>query len=101
MSYEYIYLYKMNKHFIIEQLKKIKPVLTKKYGVTELALFGSYSRNEETEKSDIDILVNYSHPMGMKSLILSMNWKMCLKKKAFRSYHEKGLNQNISSVNRI
>ncbi len=56
----------MDKQLIIQQLKKIKPVLSEKYGITELALFGSYSRNEQTEISDIDILVNYHAPMGMK-----------------------------------
>ena len=56
----------MDKQFIIEQLKKIKPVLSQKYGITELALFGSYNRDEENEKSDIDIMVDYQNPMGMK-----------------------------------
>lgn len=56
----------MNKQSILEQLKKIKPVLSEKYGLTELALFGSYSRNEQSDTSDIDILVNYQNPMGMR-----------------------------------
>ena len=55
----------MDKQIIINQLKKAKPVLSKKYGITELALFGSYSRNEETDKSDIDILVSYKDPLGL------------------------------------
>lgn len=51
---------------IIQQLKKVKPVLSEKYGLTVLALFGSYSRGGETETSDIDILVDYQNPMGLK-----------------------------------
>ncbi len=31
----------------------------KSFGVTEIGLFGSYVRNEQTEDSDIDILVDY------------------------------------------
>ena len=31
----------------------------KKFGVSRLGLFGSFARNEQTEKSDIDILVNF------------------------------------------
>lgn len=31
----------------------------KSFGVTEIGLFGSYVRNEQTEKSDIDILIDY------------------------------------------
>ncbi len=56
----------MDKQLIIQQLKKVKPVLSEKYGLTDLALFGSYSRNEETDLSDIDIMVDYKSPMGLK-----------------------------------
>ncbi len=49
----------INKTTILNELKKIKPVLESKYLLSELALFGSYSRNEQSETSDIDILVNY------------------------------------------
>ena len=56
----------MNKQLIIQQLKKVKPVLSEKYGLTDLALFGSYSRKEETDLSDIDIMVDYTSPMGLK-----------------------------------
>lgn len=31
----------------------------KSFGVTEIGLFGSYVRDEQTENSDIDILVDY------------------------------------------
>lgn len=39
-------------------MREIKPALTR-YGVSELALFGSYARNEQKENSDIDILVDF------------------------------------------
>ncbi|MGH7204185.1 MAG: nucleotidyltransferase family protein [Nitrosotalea sp.] len=49
----------------LEEIKiKAVPIL-KKAGVTRSAIFGSYVRDEQTEKSDIDILVEY--PKG-KSL---------------------------------
>ncbi len=45
-----------------EEIKKIllenKEIL-KKYGVKSIALFGSYVRNEQTEDSDIDFLVEF------------------------------------------
>ena len=31
----------------------------KNFGVTEIGLFGSYVRDEQTDESDIDILVDY------------------------------------------
>lgn len=55
----------MDKQTIIKELKKVKPSFSEKYGITELALFGSYSMNEETDKSDIDILVSYKNPLGL------------------------------------
>lgn len=56
----------MDKFSILQKLKEIKPVLHEKYGVTELALFGSYSRDEQTEQSDIDIMFDYEGKMGWK-----------------------------------
>lgn len=51
-------------------MKVIKPLLREKYGVTELALFGSYSRDEQTPQSDIDIMVDTSIPHGFSFLNL-------------------------------
>lgn len=45
---------------ILNQLQKLKPLLEKKYGLTELALFGSSSRGENKADSDIDLLVDLS-----------------------------------------
>lgn len=42
---------------ILNTLKNIKPVLQENYYLTELALFGSYARDEQNENSDIDIMV--------------------------------------------
>ncbi len=52
----------MNKEQIIQQLKAIKPILKERYGVKELALFGSYSRDEATTSSDIDLLISFEKP---------------------------------------
>ncbi|NLF83878.1 MAG: nucleotidyltransferase family protein [Candidatus Gastranaerophilales bacterium] len=42
---------------ILEKLKELKPYLEKEYSVEEIGVFGSYVRDEQTENSDIDILV--------------------------------------------
>ncbi|WP_286162431.1 nucleotidyltransferase family protein [Methylobacillus flagellatus] len=52
----------MNKSLAIELLKKHKSILTQRFGVSQLALFGSTARNEATENSDIDILVDFDGP---------------------------------------
>lgn len=49
---------------IENKLKDLKPVLFDKYSVEKIGYFGSYSRNEQTENSDIDILVEFRKPLG-------------------------------------
>ena len=56
----------MDKNDIIKKLREVKQYLNENYGVTELALFGSYSRDEQTEKSDIDIMFDYKGCIGME-----------------------------------
>ncbi len=58
----------MNKQDIISKLKDIKPRLENVYGITSIALFGSYSRDEQTPQSDIDLLVEHKTSLGFKFL---------------------------------
>ncbi len=44
---------------IIQFLKNNKSFIKEKYHCSEIGLFGSFARNEQNEKSDIDILVEY------------------------------------------
>lgn len=48
----------------LEEIKTIlipyKPFLEEKFKVTELGIFGSYVRGEQTKNSDVDILVEFS-----------------------------------------
>ena len=46
-------------------LRKHKPELQRKYPVARLGVFGSYARGKATEKSDIDIAVEITGPMGL------------------------------------
>ncbi len=41
------------------QLLQLKPTLQKTYHITELGIFGSYVRGEQTVYSDVDILVDF------------------------------------------
>lgn len=49
----------MDKATILAKLRRIKPELEQKYGLSEIALFGSYSRDEQTPESDIDLLIDF------------------------------------------
>lgn len=43
--------------YTIEQIKKKAVPIAQRYQVDSLSLFGSYARNEQNEKSDIDFLI--------------------------------------------
>lgn len=52
----------MNASRAIELLTQVKPFLMERYGVTQLALFGSTARDAARSDSDIDILVAFDGP---------------------------------------
>ncbi len=60
----------MNKQTILQKLRTSKPILIRKYGLSELALFDSYSRDEQTNESDIDIMVDFSVPIGIEYFLM-------------------------------
>lgn len=45
-------------------LLKHKKEICRKYHVREMSIFGSYARSEQTGRSDVDILVEFSKPVG-------------------------------------
>jgi len=51
-------MYRTNQ--IVGLLAIKKRELEKKYPISEMALFGSYARGDHNDKSDIDILVDFS-----------------------------------------
>ena len=55
----------MKKTEIVKIIKKNKPELASRYGVSQLGLFGSYVRQQENESSDIDILVSFSRDVDL------------------------------------
>jgi predicted nucleotidyltransferase len=52
-------------------LKNNKQRLTEKYGISLLAIFGSYSREQQSEDSDIDILVDFQKSIGIEFIDLA------------------------------
>ena len=50
----------INKDDIINFLKSNKVLLEREFGVTKIALFGSYARGEQTAQSDIDLAIETS-----------------------------------------
>lgn len=54
---------------IKEKLLQYKPIIQEKYKVSELGIFGSYVRGEQTEESDVDVLVEFSEIPGLLKFI--------------------------------
>ena len=56
----------MRKDEAIKLLTQHKPELVRRFGITDLALFGSTVRNEARPDSDIDVLVSFDGPATSK-----------------------------------
>jgi len=66
---------------IQDQLRQVKPHLSEKYHVNTLGLFGSIVRNDFTPESDIDIVVDFSQPIGIEFIDLANELEMLLRRK--------------------
>ena len=56
----------MNSKTEIERiLSEHKHELKQKFHVKEIGIFGSYVRDENNEKSDLDVLVEFTEPVGL------------------------------------
>lgn len=52
-------------------LYQLKPELIKKYHISSIGLFGSVVRDDYNELSDIDIIVDFSQPIGIEFIDLA------------------------------
>ena len=50
------------------QISNLRPICTK-YGVSSLAVFGSYARGEARRDSDVDMLVSFSRRISLITLV--------------------------------
>jgi uncharacterized protein len=55
-------------------LKETLPYIKNKYGVEELEIFGSYVRGEDTDNSDIDLLVSFNNTPSLIKFIELENY---------------------------
>ena len=56
---------------ILERLRTIKPILQQEFPRHRMALFGSWARDEQTETSDVDILVDVDPSIGLRFVTLA------------------------------
>ena len=62
----------MSSEEIENKLKSIKPYLAQKFNVDKIGYFGSFAKGTATGKSDIDILVEFTSPLGWEFFDLEM-----------------------------
>lgn len=65
----------------LERFRSAKPSLMKKYPIRSLAMFGSVSRSEDRPGSDVDVLVEFSRPVGMQFIRLAEELQVWLGRK--------------------
>jgi uncharacterized protein len=51
----------MDRETIIERLERERNVLSERFDVSSLRLFGSFARNDASAASDIDLVVRFRH----------------------------------------
>jgi len=66
-----LYLHVSNLDHIRETLKVLKPELAAKYHVSAMGVFGSAVRGDFNETSDVDIIVDFSKPIGIEFVDLA------------------------------
>lgn len=68
-------------------LTLLKPELVEKYHISSIGLFGSVVRDDFTAASDVDIIVDFSQPIGIEFVDLA-------------DLIEKRLNKNVDLVSK-
>jgi predicted nucleotidyltransferase len=56
---------------IINILQTKRAKLVSNYGISKIGVFGSYARGEQNAESDVDIMVEFNAPIGMKFIDLA------------------------------
>ena len=65
---------KSTRQDILSSLKKLKGEVAKEYSVKTIGVFGSVARDEQTGTSDIDLLVEFSKPVGFVTFMRLENF---------------------------
>ena len=60
----------LTKEQIVKLLREKYPYLASEYGVKRVGIFGSYAKGLPDEASDVDIIVEFEHPIGFKFIEL-------------------------------
>ena len=56
----------LTKEQVIRILRSELPYLVREYGVKRIGLFGSYVKGTQVEDSDVDVVVEFDKPIGLR-----------------------------------
>jgi len=59
---------------LIRRLQAEKDTLRERFGIKSIGVFGSYIRNEQKKSSDLDVLVEFSKPIGLFKFVELENY---------------------------
>ena len=65
---------KSSRQDILASLEKLKREVAKEYYVKTIGVFGTVARDEQTGQSDIDLLVEFSKPVGFVTFMRLENF---------------------------
>ncbi|MCD6010522.1 MAG: nucleotidyltransferase family protein [Flavipsychrobacter sp.] len=72
----------MNQLTVIQNtLKQLMPGLVSRYHISSLGLFGSVVRSDFSSQSDIDIMVDFSKPIGIAFIDLANELELRLNRR--------------------
>ncbi|MCE7073559.1 nucleotidyltransferase family protein [Dyadobacter sp. CY327] len=71
----------MDTKTVLDRLNKSRGYFFSKYPIKSMALFGSYARNDANDGSDVDILVEFSSPVGFEFIDLAIELEDMLQTK--------------------
>jgi predicted nucleotidyltransferase len=90
---------------IKNKLVEHKQRLYSRYGLSNIAIFGSYARNQQTDKSDVDILVEFNKPIGIDFIDLAEELEQILSikvdlvsKRGLKERHFKAIEKELYYV---
>lgn len=61
----------LSREYVITLLRENYPYLAAEYGVKRIGLFGSYAKDQAGSTSDIDLVVEFEQPIGLKFVELA------------------------------
>lgn len=66
---------------IEEVLRNSRTRFAAEYGVTRLGIFGSYAKGTATANSDVDLIVEFERPLGLRFIDFAEELERLLNKK--------------------